>query len=94
MVEGVRQDSFEGLERTLLALEREYSAGNGRARACRRLVIQAKDHARLALRRLEGAERAAREEMILWMLTWLDNPGAFPIWLALRKRATEAASRG
>lgn len=92
LVEGVRQDSFPQLERTLDAIGREYaeavSAGAApRAQACRRAVITAKDHARLALRKLTGAERGAREEMVLWMLTWLENPGIFPEWLILRKRA-------
>ncbi len=81
LVEGVRQSSFEDLERTLLAL-----AECDRA-AARRLIIEAKDHARLAMRRMEGEARAAKEEMILWMLTWLENPDAFLVWLRLRKHA-------
>lgn len=85
LVEGVRQSSLGELERTLLAL-----AASDRA-AARRLVIQGKDHARLALKRLSGAERAGRQEMILWMLTWLENPDAFPIWLRLRKKAAGMA---
>jgi hypothetical protein len=24
----------------------------------------------------------------LWLLTWLENPGVFPTWLELRKKAT------
>jgi hypothetical protein len=91
LVEGVRQDSFEQLERTLEAIGREYAgavaAGAApRAQACRRAVITAKDHARLALRKLTGADRDTREEMVLWMLTWLENPGIFSAWLSLRKR--------
>ncbi len=94
LVEGVRQDSFEHLERTLEAMRAEYTAaaeaGNApRAMACRRAVIAAKDHARFALRKLDGEARQAREEMVLWMLTWLENPGVFGTWLALRKRARE-----
>jgi hypothetical protein len=88
LVEGIRQDSFDELERTLLALLGEYQAAEReRAQACRRRVITAKDHARFALARLEGPAKTDREEMILWMLTWLENPGVFPQWLALRKRA-------
>jgi hypothetical protein len=91
LVEGIRQDSFDQLERTLEATGREYAAsiaaGNApRAQACRRAVIAAKDHARFALRRLAGDQRAARQEMVLWMLVWLENPGIFSAWLALRKR--------
>jgi hypothetical protein len=86
-VRGVEQDSFESLERTLLALEREYAEapGRDRARACRRIVIEAKDHARLAARKAAPERRAVKEEMVLWMLTWLENPAAFPVWLRLRQ---------
>jgi len=94
VVEGVRQDSFAELERTLLALERELEAAleagdEARARACRRAVIEAKDHARLALRnpRTHPDKAACKQEMILWMLTWLENPGVFPAWLGLRQQA-------
>jgi len=31
----------------------------------------------------------AKEEMVLWMLTWLENPGVFATWLELRKRAAQ-----
>jgi hypothetical protein len=92
LAEGIRQDSFENLERTLLEMECEYAeameTGNAsRARACRRLVIAAKDHARFSLAspRLAEDQRAAKREMLLWLLTWLENPGIFPAWLALRK---------
>ncbi len=85
LVEGVRQDSLDHLERTLLALHTEYEQGDEqRRRACRAAVIRAKDHARLAMRRAP----AGKDEMILWMLTWLENPGAFPLWVKLRKRST------
>lgn len=90
LVEGVRQDSFEELERTLRALGEEYAAASAagdavRARACRRPAIEAKNHARWALGR--GADPAAKEETILWLLTWLENPAVFPAWVELRKRA-------
>ncbi len=86
MVAGVRQDSLPDLERSLLDLYDEYAraheAGDkARERICRRLVIEAKDHARWALRR----GHPEKEEMILWMLTWLENPGIFPGWVDLRK---------
>jgi hypothetical protein len=94
LVGGIRQDSYEELERTLLEMLREYAdavaSGNPpRARECRRAVITAKDHARFALRspKLTPERRAAKDEMVLWMLTWLENPGIFPAWLELRKRA-------
>lgn len=76
LVEGVRQEDLAALERTLLALRAE-----DRTQA-RRLVIEAKQHARWAL-----PKHPEKEEMILWMLTWLENPEIFPAWVALRKRA-------
>src|SRR5260370_32513081 len=55
LVEGVRQDTFEDLERTLLALDREYSSGDEPRRAAgRRQGIAAEDRARWALRRRPG----------------------------------------
>jgi len=89
---GVRQKTFEELERSLLEMEEVYSraAESGDrtlAQQCRNVVIQAKDHARLAAR---GANtpiqrKAVKEEMIRWMLVWLENPGVFPAWVKLRK---------
>ena len=87
LVEGVRQDSFEALERTLLQLQELYVQG---AAGTRSMVIQAKDHAKLAARRESAA--SVKQEMVLWMLTWLENPALFPDWLALRKRATGVRS--
>lgn len=99
LVEGIRQDSFEQLARTLQAMSREYAAsiaaGNApRAQACRRAVIEAKQHARFALGKLAGGEREAKQEMTLWMLVWLENPDIFPEWLALRKRAQVSPQTG
>jgi hypothetical protein len=84
---GVRQQSLEDLETTLLELERVYTstADPQRKRYCRRLVIDAKDHARLAARHPQ--HRARKEEMVQWMLVWLENPAVFPAWVTLRKRA-------
>jgi hypothetical protein len=80
MVEGVRQDSFENLARTLTALQREYeSVDRERGRRIRKLVITAKDHARLASRR-----KPEKLEMVEWMQIWLENPPVFEMWLKLR----------
>lgn len=82
LIEGVRQDSLENLEHTLGRLVVEYEAGDAATkRACRQLVIRAKDHARYTL-----AKRPEKGEMVLWMITWLENPAAFAVWLGLRKR--------
>ena len=85
LVEGVRQETMASLESTLRALLDEYQHGDApRRSAVRRLVIEGKDHARWAARR--NAElRPVKEEMALWMLTWLENPPLFPRWLELRK---------
>lgn len=85
MVEGIRQDSFAAFERTFLALI-DASATEAEKR---REVIRSRDHARLAARRTPSPER---DEMILWMTVWLENPPIFREWLALRK-ATAARSR-
>ena len=86
LVEGVRQSSLVDLERTLCALAEEYArAGVDRRRSIRRLVITARDHARLAARRTEAPP--LKQEMILWMNTWLENPEAFSLWAVLRKQA-------
>lgn len=84
LVEGVRQGTFDELESTLLNLLDEYQrATPARRAAVRRLVITAKDHARLAAR--IPAKRAEKEEMILWLTTWLENPPVFPEWVRLRR---------
>lgn len=85
-VDGVRQETFQALESSLLNLLKEYEAGDMERRAAvRRLVIEAKDHARWAARIPE--KRAAKQEMALWMLTWLENPPLFPDWVRLRRLA-------
>jgi hypothetical protein len=84
MVEGVRQSTFAELEASLLRLLAEYQAGDPpRRMAVRRLVITAKEHARLAAR--NPAQRPDKEEMILWLTTWLENPPVFREWVALRR---------
>ena len=87
LVEGVRQDSLGELERTLLALEEEYR--RGRRAAARREVLTARQHAEWALR---GKADPIKEEMLSWMRVWLQNPGVFPAWLALRKRVLAGQS--
>jgi len=100
LVEGVRQEGYDDLQRTLCNLERVYAAASGkedraRARECRRLVIEAKEHARFAGRRAKDeGKRAMKEEMVLWMLTWLDDPGVFPVWVELRRRKLDSGVPG
>jgi hypothetical protein len=89
-VEGVRQETLDALEGSLVKLLEEYEHGDAARRArIRRLVIIAKDHARWASKKAE--KRAEKEEMMLWMLTWLENPPLFAEWVRLR-RATIAVN--
>ena len=92
MVEGVRQGSFDELQQSLEHLLAIYEAGDLiRKRAVRQLVITAKDHARLAAHAKTSTpqKRSEKEEMVLWLLTWLENPGVFPEWVRLRSAAWE-----
>jgi hypothetical protein len=85
LVQGVRQETFEALESSLLSLLEEYERSDpARRQSIRRVVIEAKDHARWAARKPE--RRAEKEEMALWMLTWLENPPLFPQWVQLRRK--------
>jgi hypothetical protein len=84
MVDGVRQGTFDELDQSLRHLLDEYERGDPPRRAAvRRLVITAKDHARLASR--IAAKRAEKEEMVLWLTTWLENPPVFPDWVRIRR---------
>lgn len=91
---GVRQSSFEELEVSLVELERVYSRAvaegdRAGARSIRRMVIRSKDRAKLAAQnpKLGPEKREKRREMAEWMLTWLENPGIFPVWVEVKKRA-------
>ena len=82
---GVRQKSFEELEASLLELEAVYTEARAagdpqRARYCRRLVIAAKDRARAAMRK-----HPEKDEMVEWMLVWLENPSVFREWVRVKK---------
>lgn len=87
MVEGVRQTTLDDLEASLLKLLEEYQhSGATRRMQVRRLVITAKDHARLAARIPE--KRLEKDEMILWLTTWLENPPVFADWVRIRRNNT------
>jgi hypothetical protein len=90
---GVHQHTLEDLEQSLVDILKVYSEALGegkreRARYCRRQVIGAKDRARfLAQNPGTAAEkRALKEEMVQWMLVWLENPEVFPAWVEVRKQ--------
>ena len=89
LVEGVRQESLDALETSLVKLWGEYEPSDAAQRArVRRLVITAKDHALWAVRR-SADKKAEKEEMMLWMLTWLENPPLFAEWVRLRRSAAK-----
>jgi hypothetical protein len=101
IIAGVRQSNIEELEASLLALLDEYERGDPPHRAAvRRLVITAKDHARWASHKSPPVSpvspvsdsapasnelESSKSEMILWMVTWLENPPVFREWVKLRK---------
>jgi hypothetical protein len=96
---GVRQHSFEELERSLREMLQVYAdaTANGdrqRARYCRRQVIAAKDRARFQARnpRTPPEKAAEKTEMAQWMLVWLENPAVFPAWVDARKKALQPES--
>ena len=93
MVEGVRQASFDELQESLERLLAIYLVGDvPRKQAVRAVVIEAKDHARMAARSgsTTPVRRSEKEEMVMWLLTWLENPGVFPEWVRLRRMAWES----
>jgi hypothetical protein len=90
----VRLSSFEELEAWLIEMEAIYAAATTsqdrvRVKECRRAVINAKYRARLAARnpKVDPEKRKQKEEMAEWLLVWLENPGIFESWAALRKQA-------
>ena len=87
---GVDQSNFAVLRESLTALAHCYASGSAETkRGVRRIVITAKDHAKLAARnrRVALAKRDEKEEMVTWMRTWLENPDVFALWVAMRIRA-------
>jgi hypothetical protein len=92
---GIHQHTFDALEQSLRDILEVYTeavaAGNReRARYCRRQVIGAKDRARFLAQnpRTTPERKALKQEMVQWMLVWLENPEVFPTWVEARKRVT------
>lgn len=89
LVEGVGVNCFDDAERTLRSLADQYQQADlSRKKACRTLVISAKDKLRWWLRRAarEDERRPEKEEILLWVGTWLENPALFADWIAIRRR--------
>jgi len=90
---GIRQHTLDELEQSLLEMLQVYSVavatGNReRARYCRRQVIGAKDRARFLANNAgtPAEKRQLKEEMVQWLLVWLENPEVFPSWAEARKQ--------
>lgn len=85
MVEGVRQDTPANLARTLIALQNEYEQGDPEVRRrVRRIVVTAREHARLA-----AIRKPEKHTMVECMRVWLDNPPVFETWWRLRSGASD-----
>ncbi len=94
LVAGVRQSTLDELESSLLVLLDEYERDPSRHAAIRKLIITAKDHARWATKRTREAsnqETSNKPEMILWMITWLENPPVFRQWIRLRRQNPQSS---
>ena len=90
---GIVQHTFDELEESLRAMLVVYTESTAagdrvRARYCRRQVIAAKDRAKFLLAgdSTPPEKRAQKEEMLQWMMVWLENPEVFPAWVDIRKR--------
>src|SRR3954470_20562553 len=82
VVEGVDMADLGSAERTLQTLALEYQRSDAtRRKACRRMVIESKDRLRWWLKRpqtgVSAKRRTEKEEMLLWVSTWLENPVLF-----------------
>ncbi|MCZ2154618.1 MAG: hypothetical protein LC114_12065 [Bryobacterales bacterium] len=91
LVEGVRFDTIEDFHRSLTALAARHRANLEQQpgqpmTTARSRVLEGRRKAELALRnpRLTAEKRAAMQEKFLWLRTWLENPGLFEGWAALR----------
>jgi hypothetical protein len=83
LVEGVVTTSMDEAERTLCALAAEYETSDPmRRKTCRAPVLEAKQRLIWALRR---SDDGAKRELLLWVSTWLENPGLLADWVSLRR---------
>ncbi|MGI8991260.1 MAG: hypothetical protein ACR2I2_16980 [Bryobacteraceae bacterium] len=92
---GIRRKSLDDLETSLLDMQRVYANAPELSPICRKIVIQAKDRARFAARnpKIDASQRELKEEMLRWMLVWLDDPSMFQPWVRLRKKQLNQIDR-
>ncbi len=81
LVEGVRQDNLENLTRTLTQLSPVYAWQPLPARA---IVLESKRHAQILL--AKNLPDLWRNQVLLHLNTWLENPGVYPVWAKLQKQ--------
>jgi len=85
----VHTATHEQAKASLLVMATEYAdaADATRAEDVRRTVRRAKDRVRLLLRgSLSPEKRQAKQEILEWMLVWLENPLVFKSWIEIRTR--------
>ena len=83
----VRWKTLDELEASLRELQQLYAEQPAQRRELRDAVIGAKDRARFASRnpKVSAEKRSIKEEMVQWMLVWLDDPAMFGDWVTLRR---------
>lgn len=87
-VRGVSLHSRDDLRQSLLAFAELYTTAEDRIRQreLRAEVIEAKTRLRgLISRTTDAVHRAEREAMLTEVMTWLENPGIFDLWVKLKK---------
>lgn len=92
----VRTASLHDAARSLAEMAHEYeeAADPVRAADVRRAVMHTKKHVSLALAgNIGDAKRAVKQEVLLWLRVWLENPEVFEVWHALRSRESERKTR-
>jgi hypothetical protein len=83
----IQWKTLDELEASLREFQRMYADEPPRRRELRDVVIGTKDRVRFASRnpKVSAEKRAAKEEMVQWMLVWLDDPAMFGDWVTLRR---------
>ena len=84
---GVLQHSLDELQSSLSGLSAVYASRADLQRYTRAQVIRAKDRARWLSKssRTDLARLALKQEMVEWMLRWLDDPAIFDTWVRVRR---------
>ncbi len=90
----VRTGSLEEARQSLLAMSREYAQSPDKSRAAdvHGAVLRSKQHTKLALAsRMDGDKRKVKQEILEWLLVWLENPAIFESWLSVRESKRQGA---